>query len=310
MTHDHLQAPGTDKATTPTRRRGILALAGLALVAFGAQSPMPASASSAGGLDYVSNKAIDSPPDSDPVIAPCPAGTQALGGGVSGGGGFNTQSLIGMQSFDAVDADSLPDDGWLGTLVNRTASTALAVRTQAICGTGQYQYSVGPVTNVPAGASAQVSAVCPGGHVASGGVSPVATVGRISVATSSPFDRRSDVNHVPDDGWIASVANHGAVAQEMQVTVICAKGRFSYPQREVTISSAQRSRVKVNCPRRAHVTGGGLNLASNLSTIALNGFKSLDLSDNDRAPDDAWRVTADNSDPGSRTATAYAVCKR
>jgi hypothetical protein len=152
----------------------------------------------------------------------CPTGAKVIGGGVGITGDSHKQEVATTQPFDGADADTLPDDGWLGR-ANNGLNKRVFMTVEALCSrSGSYTYVHSTRTKVPNNAQVEVSIGCPSRtHVTGGGVDVTGTNDGVEVADSFPFDG-SDADTLPDDGWRADANNDGSGApQKMQTFAIC-----------------------------------------------------------------------------------------
>ncbi len=139
-------------------------------------------------------------------------------------------------------------------------------------------------------------------YVTGGGVGTSAGLDDGYVVRSYPYP-------APIGAWGATVHNAGTHEGHMYVTAICAPGDYSYISQTKVIGPLKQARAQARCPQNTHVVGGGANATGDLTQVHLNASYPRDLGDADDAPDDAWRVKADDLDPGTRTLTVHAVCK-
>jgi hypothetical protein len=79
---------------------------------------------------------VDAPPnDSTQAYADCPRGGHVLGGGVSVAAGALGNAMTISRSFDDVDANDTPDDGWEGEFDNLSMTDEGRITAFAICQT-------------------------------------------------------------------------------------------------------------------------------------------------------------------------------
>lgn len=175
-----------------------------------------------GGVSYASESFKTKPHKGRTHSVDCPPGTGATGGGVRASGSFATQFLVGSRPFDDADANDEPDDGWQASVRNdsdkRRKSTAWA-----ICGQGDYTYTLpGGVEGGP-GLQAEVQTDCPDGLFAiGGGAEGSAPLGEQRITRTLAFNDVVGVNNeVPDDGWAAAADNLSSEPQTLTVSAIC-----------------------------------------------------------------------------------------
>jgi len=144
-------------------------------------------------------------------IVSCPAGTQVIGGG-AGAPGDHGVEVIQSEPRDGKDADTDPDDGWLGGESN-SSSKATTLKVVAICSklTNVKRVTGKPKTvAIDTQSSAKVS--CPSGtHVIGGGSHTKPHSTDSEVADSFPTDG-PDADTKPDDGWEVDANNDGGSA--------------------------------------------------------------------------------------------------
>ena len=158
------------------------------------------------------------------------------------GGGVETTSEnsphVGVAStvpFDGPDANSKPDDGWLGSANNDTTQSE-EMGVFAVCAkSGHYKYVHSDRKRLPDNSVVSADARCPAGTaVTGGGVDNSGIDLGAEIAGSLPFDG-ADVGFTPDDGWEGDAQNaHAGGATRMQAFAICKvssvvhfKGAFS-----------------------------------------------------------------------------------
>ena len=144
-------------------------------------------------------------------IVSCPAGTEVIGGG-AGAPGDHGVEVIQSEPRDGKDADTDPNDAWLGGESN-SSSKVVTLKVVAICSKLK---NVKRVTGKPKTVaidtqnSAKVS--CPGGsHVIGGGSHTKPHSTNSEVADSFPIDG-PDADSKPDDGWEVDANNDGGSA--------------------------------------------------------------------------------------------------
>ncbi len=228
----------------------------------------------------------------------CPSRSKVVGGGVTVTGGNTFTRVASNGPIDGGDRNRTPDDGWEGSIANRTPD-ARRMTTFAICATtGRYRYINSTQKTMP-NTFGQETALCPAGMVIVGGGGVVRGAG---VKTHRYEDRPT----AAPDGWRVSVRNDSAKALTLRTTAICS-GTGTYTVYDQTVALAAESYaqpVTVFCPAGSYVTAGG-GLASGTTMHSSQPEDSVAL-DADTKPDNDWVVRFGS--PGG-TADAFVVCK-
>ncbi len=144
----------------------------------------------------------------------CPSGTKVIGGGVSTEGDSPKVEVASTEPFDGSDANSTPDDGWLGSANNGTKS-GKTMNVTAICAkTGHYKYFHSATRPLPENSTVSASAGCPlGTAVTGGGVDNSGIDIGAEIQSTFPF---------PDEDWLGSANNDNTgQAETMQTFAIC-----------------------------------------------------------------------------------------
>ncbi len=155
-------------------------------------------------------------PPGDQVVkrVSCPSGTKVAGGGVSTESQSPRVSVASTRPFDGSDANSTPDDGWLGAANNGTKS-GKSMSVFATCAeSGHYKYFRSARQPLPNNSAASASAGCPVGMaVTGGGVDNSGINLGAEIESTFPF---------PDQDWMGR-ANNDATgqAETMQTFAIC-----------------------------------------------------------------------------------------
>ena len=86
-------------------------------------------------------------------------------------------------------------------------------------------------------------------------------------------------------------------------------GKYYYGVKTKTAGGTSQERVRIKCPRRSKVVGGGGGGLSNISDEqAVNFTGPYDSRDRGRVPEDGWAVWVDTLAPDNRGIAAWAVC--
>jgi hypothetical protein len=137
-----------------------------------------------------------------------------------------------------------------------------------------------------------------------------AAVGEAWAVTSRPFDGK-DGNTRPE-AWQVAVDN---VTAETDITyseaAACGEvGGVNYSHLRRPSLAGKRVAVKVECPTRQHVLGGGGAGSGPFGSQRLVATSPFDSGDDGHVPDDGWRVVVDNTSVDDHKATVYAICAR
>ena len=154
------------------------------------------------------------------AFSPACAAGHVLGAGVEGP--YLDSHVTNTTPIDGSDTDHVPDDGWRGSdaLIGNVSTPIMLIH--YACGTGPQPAYRAAKVSVPAGYQTTLKAKCASGeHVSGGGVSVAGPTDGAHAAVSRPVDSTGDADKVPDDGWLATVSNDGAVSRTAKVTAIC-----------------------------------------------------------------------------------------
>ncbi len=171
-------------------------------------------------------------------------------------------------------------------------------------------YSVSDVKLLPDGGAGSARVKCPNGtHVLSGGQNILAGATDAKLLSSAPVDLR-DRDRKPDDGWKVTAISFEP-GNTVQVFGVCDRRqpRYVFARKSVGIEGFFDT-VRRPCPRRTHVTGGGVRLAgADQGAIYLARSGPFDLGDGNEAPDDGWAARGFNEE-GKRDMIVHAICGR
>jgi hypothetical protein len=163
--------------------------------------------------------------------------------------------------------------------------------------------------------SATIKASC-GDQALTGGTT-IAFMDHGFLNSSEPLDEPTDNDLVRDDAWRGFFHNVDALGASTQAEAICAAphsllaSALRYKQSQpTTVLVGQVKSATAACGTGQVVTGGGVYVSGPVSEAAVTGTAPADLRDLDAIPDDGWRGTAANLSGGTKTVTAYAICKQ
>jgi hypothetical protein len=296
------------------------ALAGTALVcmavcaeALAGQPPVPGTnLGTAGGLTYMLH-------GTNPITAPgfggggpaCPKGTHVVGGGarIGSSNAVGEADIKASYPSDRQGTDRRPDGAWVALAENGSGAPK-ALDVMAVCKQGKFHYR--RVSHgIRSGTARTLKTSCPGDtHVSGGGVGAFGNQLTGAYLNSSfPYDD-ADAGSVPDDGWKGRIYNGAGERNGMIAYAICGAKRLHY---ETVGPLALMGGVPFDsvCPASRHVTGGGVQLGGAPASVTHPvAMTPLDLpADADTTPDDAFRVFAGTTGPGSPTISVQAICK-
>jgi hypothetical protein len=141
-----------------------------------------------------------------------------LGGGTLATTGPAKRFINTTNPYDsASDADDIPDDGWQVYMAVLDGSGSILVYNICRKAAPVYRSVQGSVDD---NHSLTVSARCPSGHVAGGGVYETGNAQAGHVVATRPIDT-GDADKIPDDGWSGKVYNETGITQTVTATAIC-----------------------------------------------------------------------------------------
>jgi hypothetical protein len=157
------------------------------------------------------------PPSSVGFTTGCAAG-HVLGGGVEGP--YLDSHVGASMPVDGPDADKVPGDGWRGSSAALSGSSPIML-IHYVCGTGPTPKYRSTKTQVLPGEKGTLKVGCRNSqHVTGGGALVSGPVSDGHTSASRPIDG-PDADHIPDDGWLATVSNDSGSAETAKVTAIC-----------------------------------------------------------------------------------------
>jgi hypothetical protein len=127
---------------------------------------------------------------------------------------------------------------------------------------------------------------CPDSHpkVTGGGISIGGNNPDLEVAATNP---QLNASGRDPDGWAGGANDDTGHDSSMDVTVICGKGRFNYPDDVERGTPGTVVQDHAGCPRGSHLSGGGVFAFGDHSNEVAS-TRPLDGNDPDSKPDDLW----------------------
>ena len=223
--------------------------------------------------------------------APCPAGTNVLGGGHYNNGTFG--DLIGAHSYpyDGPDRNSKPNDGWAAQL--RSLTRTLKVRIYAICADILPRYLALSYLAVANDVTEQNVHCEPSFLSVIGG------------GTRGDFGARETksrpVEEFSDQFWTTAVTNDGSKELEVKSIAICANITVEHVAQTGPIAPMSQSYVIATCPPSAPYVAGGGQSNTRPSSIATAASRPI-------GPTSAWQAWIDNYDSSEVTLGTRASC--
>jgi hypothetical protein len=299
---------------------------------------MPASAAASngisGGLKYVSGSRQESFDGGADEHAYCGRGWISTGGGgtITGTALGTGQWMIGAGT-GAAGMPRRPDQIYasFNVVASRVPATITAYAickqrnssgsTFTLTRTG-FDYSSGGLKyihregDIAGGESKTIKASC-GSQTLTGGTA-IAFMDNGFLNVSEPLDEPTDDDSVRNDAWRALFHDFNVGRTTfMQAEAICAPSRFAFAQalhyvqsQPNTVPAGQVMSSTAACGAGRVVTGGGVYASGPVSEAAVTGTAPTDFRDADTIPDDGWTGTVANVSGGSKTVTAYAICKQ
>jgi hypothetical protein len=279
----------------------VVSLAGILLLAAHATAVVR----SAGPLKYVTETAT-SASASVSLEALCPGNARVTGGGGGIAPGPQFQVLLSSIYPTNNDGDLISDDGYEAQARNETGNSRKRTATAICLRRGQsnlaYKFSSQSFGTGALGVGGSVLCDSPN-RVVGGGTFLQPPTTEVQLNDSHPLDPG---DHVYDAGWGYTANKEMTAAQRVfAVHAICLppgvrKLRYVYESRVVL--GNERSTLKARCPRKYHVTGGGVEgFANYLASVPFDG------KDAGKAPDDGWKGTMQNFN-SPEALLVHAIC--
>jgi hypothetical protein len=217
--------------------------------------------------------------------------------------------IIGDQSqLDLELKTSFPSGrAWGFELNNSSGSSALGTL-DLVCAKGDFKDPVKHVA-IPPGGQGERFVTCPKGTtLAGGGVSATGGDHKTEIASSAP-----EGNGPRPDSWDATVNNGSTQTVSATVRAVCAERGVYKVVRTPPMPLPDHGQVTAmaNCPKRSHVSGGGVRITGLDNGLEVAGSAAFDNVDGNVTPDDGWQGTANNDSSGSsQTMQTFAICKK
>lgn len=302
--------------TTTTIRRAVLLALALALVvpaqALGGEQLDPNLGDEvlgkAGGVRYASDSTPYAMSGYGEVDVGC-GGTRwhLLGGGTRADGPFAQAWLGSNRPLDHDDVDLAGDDGWKGAGYGPASADGLTGYSACVRDRAVRYRRVEVADDATADRTGTIDCGGDRWHLVSGSAT-IAPSGSWT-HSSYPVDG-DDPDRAPDDIWTARVYDAVDGIGGFAAYAVCVKGtdvRYVKPA-VVTIAAGASVRRSAPCRNDEHVVGGGARLSGPAEEARLVASVPYDDGDADVAPDDGWRVEADNLAGDGKALRAFAIC--
>ncbi|MBN2086024.1 MAG: hypothetical protein JW748_12465, partial [Anaerolineales bacterium] len=231
---------------------------------------------------YVIAEVAIEPGRSDSVLAVCPPGWVATGGGFSA-----PQDLL-------ITSQNMEDNGWIVWAYN-SSSSGRALTAIAVClnlpKARTRQVNQGSQSIPGNGGRASDSVVCPGGSVITGGGFVLGGKGFLIPVR----------NIRSDNGWTVAVINEGGSRADFTARAICLSGVAAdalTATASVEIRPGKSGSVQASCPAGRMVTGGGWEFEEGLRVYYSSWYSGK------------WRIEAVNNGTETRTLKVEGICLR
>lgn len=243
----------------------------------------------------------------------CPKGTRVIGGGVEVLEAFTVDvALVQSAPFDGKDGDSIPDDGWLGS-VNNKGDVPAKMRVVAICSKAfALTYEVA-TTFAFNGQRTEIDATCPGDSVViGGGVANTGGDSTVELSASVAFDD-ADMGTVASDGWRGAINNDSGGTLGLSTFAICAAdsglGILSHESYSGSVPGDDDVQVLAGCGQPGFVMiGGGMFFGTTETDIHIESMAPVDGDDADKKLDDGWHKYARNAGPNAQPFGMTYIC--
>jgi hypothetical protein len=217
--------------------------------------------------------------------------------------------MIGDQShLDLELKTSFPSGRAWGIELNNSSGSSALATLDIVCAKGDFKDPFKSVT-IPPGGQGERFVTCPKHTtLAGGGVSAHGGDHKTEIASSAP-----EGNGPRPDSWDATVNNGSTQTVSVTVRAVCAKSGIYKVVRTPPMPLPDMSQVTAtaNCPKRSHVSGGGVRITGLNNGLEVAGSAAFDNGDGNVTPDDGWQGTANNDNSGSsQTMQTFAICKK
>jgi hypothetical protein len=242
----------------------------------------------------------------------CPSGTRVTAGGVhiDGAGTDAHLSLAASLPWDGPDADTVPDDGWLG-IANDEGNVPRKMTVFAICqASGSLSY-ISKSANLTGAGQEGEAVTCPAGRsVVGGGVSITGSTGTQNKVNSTYPEDGNDPDSRTDDIWHAYAINEiPGFTETMTVHAVCSStGTFRYHSEFKPLPTGGQETVEAACPAGTEVVGGGVFNSGGGTDDVVVSSEPFDGPDADTERDDGWLGYGANGEGTSGFLSTYVVC--
>jgi hypothetical protein len=290
----------------------VAVVAALALaLPVGAGSPATQKVYKAGKLRYAVVTSVEGPGEVD-ANAVCPVGTRLTGGGGAMTGGNPSElDTSSMFAQDIGDADDDDDDGYFFQGHTHGFGGAVTVQAIAIClKAGQLALSYREDDAIGSMGAATLGNIhaCPSGQqvVAAGLELGGSSIDNGVEVLGPDYDPVAHALTKTHSEWGAHKSPPATITIESDtICFLPVAGQLRYRVKQFAVGQEKTRTVKVDCPGKTRVVGGGFGF------YPWNVLASLPFDDKDRgkAPDDGWKVRIRNiQDDDDEYATA--VCMK
>jgi hypothetical protein len=111
------------------------------------------------------------------------------------------------------------------------------------------------------------------------------------------------------DGWSEGWSGSPSMAWEIATLAICDETKPKYVEKTSTLKPGKRKFLAVNCPANRHVYGGGIGSEIlQPGPLVSSSYPADSNQDSNKAPDDRWKLSADNESVSEVEVSAFAIC--
>ena len=304
--------PGGMTGWIGKRRAAALTIAAVSCAPLAATASADVNLGSRGGITYVSDADLPSPPEVSVMEAACPAATEVSGGVGSAGTSVESSDVNDTAPADGPDGGSDPDDAWFATANFPDSAFLPNPEVFAICEARSHTHASGSVGIAP-GEAGSLTVPCPGPTKPTGGgvMLSGAEADGAFVNSSSPHDG-GDRGREPDDGWKGRAYNPEGSAKTMTVTAICRQGALRYDRHVERAGAGDLATPAAGCRVRGpqHLVGVGWRWSGPAGEAELYYASLEDSFDGDDVPDDYVVLGGENKAAPRKKMTGYAICVR
>jgi hypothetical protein len=217
--------------------------------------------------------------------------------------------MIGDQSnLDLELKTSFPSGRVWGMELNNSSGSSALGTLDLVCAKGDFRDPIKQVTIQPGGQGERFVTCPKHTTLAGGGVAAHGGDHKTEIASSAP-----EGNGPKPDSWDATVNNGSTQAVSVTIRAVCAESGIYKVVRTPPMPLPDHSQVTAvaNCPKRSHVSGGGVRITGLNNGLEVAGSAAFDNGDGNASPDDGWQGTANNDNSGSsETMQTFAICKK